>query len=331
MRISTTIPLHRARLRLMTAGLLAVSAGLLCGCSLEDPRDICCTDASAMTYTYRPYGTEAFTDYIFTLRHFLFLREGELIGELPPGEDLTYQPLDLPQGEYTMVTLGNAAASTVLNHDMCPHVSGFTLRHTPSTEGGHADELYWGIRHFAIDSDHRATDLGPTSGRTTPGALTRLTTEMNNIHCHITIRVEWANMPLYIGTHIMELDGVPSHYRLDPEEISDAGGFVIPEVSDSLTRHRISVAMDAHTLEGEFTTLRLTDEHIPTLRLYYNGEQVGPDMDLGKAFTAWGWHPSRIHVQKYQILVRLYGDGSAELSPSLDASVADWINGGTFS
>ena len=304
--------------------LTALAAAMaLCACTLDDPRDLCCPDALAMTYTYRPYGAEAFSENIGSLRHFLFDADGGYLTELPPGQDLQYQPLDLPEGTYTMVTVGNHGEATDLNHHQSPHLAALALTCTADR----ADELFWGVSRFAVADNGTATDLTPARDAV---RYTRLTTPMNNIHCHLTVRVEWANVPQYIGTYEMELSGVPSRYVLHPDSAAALpAGFTVP-VHDSLGTHRIYVTMVGQELLGEFVTLRYTDTDIPTLRLRYGDTQVGPDIDLGRAFEAWGWHPSRVHVQEYSVTVRLYGDGHAELSPRIEASVSDWIDGGTF-
>ncbi len=320
--------LHKAVLRKLAhlSGYLPIVsstvAAALCSCTLEDPRDLCCPDFCAMTYTYRPYGAEAFTDYITSLRHLLYDAEGAFIGELPPGESLQYQPLNLSEGYYTMVTLGNHGSATSVNHSEATHISELNLACTDDE----ADELYWGISRFAIDERGRGKLLNSkeTSARST------LTTPMNNIHCHLTVHVEWANMPPYIGVYEIELTGVPTGYTLHPEQATTAGGFLVP-VHNSSGKHSKRVMLDGLTLDATFTTLRYSDEAIPTLRLLFADEQVGPDIDLGRAFRSWGWHPSEIHVQDYKVNIRLYGDGSAEVSPLIYGSVNDWIDGGTFS
>ena len=316
--------LHNAHSGLQFIRLLAAFCGVMltCACTLDDPRDLCCPDSSAMLYTYRPYGTEAFTEYISSLRHFLYDSEGYYISEVPPGEDLQYQALDLPEGSYTMITIGNCGAATSLNHSTAAGLHDFALSCTDDT----ADELYWGVSRFAIDSHGLATDLTPD--RALPG-YSRLTTPMNNIHCHLTIRVEWANLPERIGTYEIELSGVPGRYNLHPDLAGCAGGFTVP-LHDTLTVHRQRVPMDALELNTEFITLRYTDESIPTLRLWFDGHRMGPDIDLARAFRTWGWYPSRVHVQKYTVNIRIYGDGRAEVSPHIGASVDDWIDGGTF-
>ena len=77
-------------------------------------------------------------------------------------------------------------------------------------------------------------------------------------------------------------------------------------------------------------TLRYSDAGIPTLRLFFGGEQVSPDIDIGRAFRSWGWFPSDTHIQEYELLIRIKANGNAELYPKINGSVEDWINGGSF-
>ena len=303
--------------------LTALAAAMaLCACTLDDPRDLCCPDALAMTYTYRPYGAEAFTEHIGSLRHFLFDADGGYMAELPPGQDLQYQPLDLPRGTYTMITLGNHGASTDLNHHQSPHLAALALTCTADR----ADELFWGVSRFAVADNGTATDLTPARDAV---RYTRLTTPMNNIHCHLSVRVEWANVPPYVGDYTMELDGVPGRYTLNPEMAADADGFVVP-LGEAYCACRQQVPLRSRELNAEFVTLRYTDTAIPVFRLYFGAEQIGPDIDLARAFATWGWHPSSTHVQEYSVSIRITSSGKAYLTPEVEATVEDWVDGGTF-
>ncbi len=329
MRLTTIKGFVNLSCRYLLAAVAAAWA--LCACSLDDSRDLCCLYAAAMVYSYKPYGAEAFDEHILSLRHFLFQRNGHFISELPAGDDLKYQPLSLPEGEYTMVTVGNAGEYSQTNHGEVPHLSGFGLQHVGTHSAApdalkNTDELYWGVRDFSVDDEGLLID---PVGRTRISAASPLTTYMNNIHCHLTVKVEWSNVPEHIGTYEMELDGVPAAYSLDPDEAADADGFIVP-VHSALHRHRLCVGMQAHELNGEFVTLRYTDEAIPVLRLRFAGQQVGPDIDLKRAFNTWGWRPSAVHVQKYAIKVRMHRNGTAELTPLVEASVEDWVDGGSF-
>ncbi len=213
------------------AARIAVLCLLLCSCSLDDYRDECCERGPAMRYSYCPYGQEAFAEYISTLRHYLFDEAGNYLGELPPGADLQYQPLSLDAGSYTMVTVGNASdhtlcecapqqgleASESLTEAALRRPGGYSLQRRPG--------LYWGVKSFTVDGEGGVLGL-PTKG--TRGAPEEMTTYMNNIHCHLEIKVVWDNMPEYIGDYEMELENVHAGYSLCPERSQQAGGFTVP-------------------------------------------------------------------------------------------------------
>lgn len=90
----------------MLAGSVAGLCLLLCACSLEDDRDICCGNIR-MEIRYVPYGVEELATYIRSLRHFVFDA-----GAVSCGDSLRRADPDvafsLPDGDYTLLTLGNA-------------------------------------------------------------------------------------------------------------------------------------------------------------------------------------------------------------------------------
>ncbi|MBD5234206.1 MAG: FimB/Mfa2 family fimbrial subunit [Bacteroidales bacterium] len=317
-------------LRLMA---IAIALCLVCSCSLEDDRDQCCTPCNVMHYTYRPFGSDDFKNHISSLRHFLFDDAGAFIEEIAPGSDLQYQYLPLTEGDYTIVTLGNTSEASHPNHYAGAPLEEFTLNHTLKFEdntgiSANTDELFWGVKNFHVESDGL---LSPATGSSrTAEERNTLVTPMNNIHCHLTVRVEWANLPQYIGDYEMELDGIATRYSLHPGNASDVGRFIVPK-GEMPSVHRIRVPMHGRELLGEFITLRYSDELIPVFRLLYGSEQITPDIDLARAFRIWGWRPSETHIQEYSIMIRIFSNGSVDIYPSIDASVDDWIDGGIFS
>ena len=154
-----------------------------------------------------------------------------------------------------------------------------------------------------------------------------MTTYMNNIHCHLEIKVVWDNMPEYIGDYEMELENVHAGYSLCPERSQQAGGFTVPACGEKRPPTGYACRCARRSSLREFVTLRYTDERIPTFRLWFGSEQITPDIDLGRAFRTWGWYPSNTHVQQYRIQVKIFGDGRVEVTPWLDTSVEDWVNG----
>lgn len=324
--------LIQSKMKMMSALIALILLALAhTACSVDDDRDLCCARTNVMRYSYRPTGREEFHGHIRSLRHLLYDGQGRFMRELDPGPELQEQSLDLPEGSYTILTLGNLLSTHSLLHADQPIISSLELH--PADAGvarealGNADELFWGVRHFDIDTNGMITDTGPDRRW---DDYTLPTTEMNNIHCHLRVVVEWYNMPEYLGDYVMELTGVPISYHLDPGLAGKAGGFIIPNHS-SLGTYRMNVPLISFELDGELITLRYTDTVIPTLRLLYGSVQIGPTIDLQKAFREWGWYPSRHHVQEYAIRIKLFGDGRAEVSPLIEGSVSDWINGGYFS
>ena len=305
---------------------------ILCGCTLEDERDLCCPDPLTMHFVYRPLGVNTFHNNIHTLRHFLFDGEGTFITEIPQSSEIDRLGLNMNPGSYTMVTVGNMSGNTLHEYGEEKTISQFLLRHTaPAKRNLQAfditDELFWGVKHFSIDSDSR----GAEESLSRIGYATNvLVTEMSNIHCHLNVTVEWVGRPPYVGNYEMELSGIHTKYSLNPESATlTADGFSVPEGQDC-SDYRLDVPLRQLGLRAEFVTLRYTDASIPTLRIKFDGKTVIPEIDLGKAFRAWGWHPSATHVQEYNILLRVINENHVDVVPMIEGSVADWVNGGSF-
>lgn len=97
---------HRIVFRLLAAALLLSSAG----CSIDDDRDVCCGNV-VVEYRYLPYGVDELPTYITSMRHFVFDGDGRYVCEVGDGSNSRRQRFTLPDGDYTMVTLGNAGGS----------------------------------------------------------------------------------------------------------------------------------------------------------------------------------------------------------------------------
>lgn len=306
------------KVRHICCKVFLVASLVPCSCSLEDERDLCCNQV-VMEYSYQPYREEAFSEYIQSLRHYLFDMGGNYIGEIPADITLTRQRLSLEAGDYTMVTVGNASANTLCECDPAEGLSDFSLSVHEKFEKSeevlcNTDQLYWGVKEFTVAK----------SGQQ------RFVTMMNNIHCHLEVQVVWNNMPEYIGDYEMELSGVPGGYVLCPDSCSQVNGFVIPKTDEGICSHRLRVPLKSQKLYGEFITLRYTDVSIPFFRLWYQNKPITGRINLKKAFREWGWFPSRVHVQQYRIQLKVFGNGTVEVSPWIDTTIEDWVNGGTF-
>ena len=185
---------------------------------------------------------------------------------------------------------------------------------TPSGEYLDADELYWGVCRMHVDGSRQQT----------------FTTYMNNIHCHLHVKVMWHNMPEDVGAYRMEIGQVPVGYSLCPDRCHTVGDKLIPAGNGKLATHVERTPLKAQELRGEFVTMRYTAEHIPVFRLWFGDKAVTEPIDLRRAFRTWGWNPDAAAVQEYRIQLTLFADGSVEVRPWIDADVEDWQDGGTF-
>lgn len=313
--------------------LLAISSVcLLNSCSLSDDRDLCCPGSTVMLYRYLPYGRDQFREYIHTLDHYLYDQSGHFVGKVEPGADLQRQPLYLDEGIYTMITVGNASDFTLLQHSGEEKLDNFFLSTAIRNKSVpdaiyNGDELYWGIKRFIVDNKGFTKSLEKND----EDAPTQIVTFMNNIHCHLQIRVEWTNMPPYIGEYELKLEGIATRYSMNPDNALTTGNreFIVPS-GDHHTSHTLSVPLKSRELYGEFITLRYTDDNIPVLHIRFGEEEITPPIDLSRAFRSWGWKPSNTHVQDYRIRLVIRGNGSVDVSPDISATVEDWVNGGIF-
>lgn len=160
---------------------------------------------------------------------------------------------------------------------------------TPSGEYLDADELYWGVCRMHVDGSRQQT----------------FTTYMNNIHCHLHVKVMWHNMPEDVGAYRMEIGQVPVGYSLCPDRCHTVGDKLIPAGNGKLATHVERTPLKAQELRGEFVTMRYTAEHIPVFRLWFGDKAVTEPIDLRRAFRTWGWNPDAAAVQEYRIQLTL--------------------------
>lgn len=304
---------------------------LLCvafiSCDIEDERDLCC-DRIVMEYQYLQEGEDVFAENVRSLRHFLFDGEGCFLQEVPPGDNLRIQLLEpLETGDYTMVTAGNASASTTLEvPDKGGLLRDFMLQ-VSAANTGNADRLYYGIRRFTLvkESAHREQ---------------RFVTSLSNVHCTLKVTVKWQNLPPVLTNepvYRLVLDDCAGDYELDGE-----GGYALGEKSflyspDWNRRHTLDCSLQGLQLIETFISLRYTTDHLPVLHLLYRepgaeGEytRITPPLDLKKAFAAWGYNPSAVERQEYKIIITIYLDQHVGVKVEAEAGVADWVEGGSF-
>ncbi len=289
---------------------------LFSSCSLDDDRDLCCGNMM-MEIKYVPYGVEEFSTYIHSLRHFVFDANGRYVNEIAAGSDLQRLRFSLPDGDYTMLTLGNADTPLAFKAEdqTLESLEVELSRLTPSGRYLNADQLYWGVCDMHVDQSRE----------------NRFVTYMNNIHCHLHVKVMWHNMPSDVGDYRMELRQVPVGYSLCPQRSQVIGDKVIPAPNGDVATHVQRTPLKSQELRDEFITMRYTRQNIPTYQLWFGDKAITGPIDLSRAFRTWGWDPEATAVQEYRIQLTIYADGTVEVRPWVDADIEDWQDGGSFS
>ncbi len=321
--------------RCMGALLLLLSLGVMSSCSLDDELDECC-ESVTLHYRYvRQDLNDEFRSFIKEMRHFLFDGEGRFLRELPnPSNRQDLHIGNLSEGDYSVITIANATqANTTLSQLAASGstLSEFqlTLNHLLSAETyGNGDELFWNTRKVSVVRNQRRHYI----------------CDLSNIHCHLFVRVKWHSLPKHTGDYTMRLMQVPVGYRLEPTladtlvirgdgstDFQSSESRVVhtfPAFNGNFQSHERVVPLYNLELEGEFVTLRYSDDHIPVLQIFFGDEAITKPLDLLKAFRAWSWYPNRHPEQIYKIDITIYDDGRVVLNQWAEATVMDWIDGG---
>lgn len=305
---------------------------VLAGCinGLDDPRDLCCSNA-IVHYRYVRYANDEYREFVHGMRHFLFRQDGVYIGEVPsnPANPQDLELKGLAQGRYTIVTVGNAGTdSKGENTVLSPLESGkskladfqLALYGTDQLRRN-SEELFWNT--ISVDLTDRKTE--------------KYTADLANIHCHLQYRVVWQDAPDLDGTYRMEMTGASDGYSLDPAQASPeitvnaqhSIKHLFPKHSDRLTGYESKTDLFQHRLEGEIVSLRYRDDRIPTIRLFHGDQAITKPIDLGRVFAEWGWRPDKRAEQIYRIEIRINRDGSITIRPWNEVTIADWQPGGT--
>lgn len=293
-------------------------------CDVADDRDLCC-DRVVMNYLYISDGEDVFRQNISSLRYFLFDGNECFLRELPSEANLQYQYLKkLEAGRYTIVAIGNVSEVTRL---VVPEKGSSLQDFNSGLSGGgdiNADPLYYGIRFFTVAA----------------GEVEReqfFITHMANVHCKLRVTVRWKNLPPVMSSepcYRVALSGCAASYELDNRQGYPLGEKNIPYTPAWDREYYRDCALENLELKAGFVTLRYTDEHIPVLNILCkqeNGyEAVTPEIDLKKAFAAWGYRPSTVERQEYKIIVTVYLDGHVGVKLESEVGVMDWVNGGSF-
>lgn len=288
------------------------------GCSLEDERDLCCGQ-NVMRYTYHIAGEEIIDKVAEKMEYHLFDSTGMYLHPLSAcSETWDWLSLEgLSAGRYTIVAIANLYGYGSLHGHVCSGLDKFRLEvDSLFGEDGtfcSGDSLYWGEQEFCIEEGTKRT----------------FTTEMNNIHCCLDVKVEWERLPQYSEGYRFCLEGVGKGVGLHQDDNTlAAGGHLFPYVADYSGRMMIDVPLYRLTLEESMYTLRYTDKNIPVFRLYNGDTPVTRPIDLKRAFREWGWYPDSDAEQRYSIRLKIRADGSIIVNPGIEGMINDWIDGG---
>lgn len=316
----------------------------LSGCDTRDMRDECCEEV-VLDYRYVRSYVDDYLRHIFTERHFLFDSQGLFIREVSSLSTNRQHVVlrSLPVGTYTMLTVGNVTPGTTFLTSLVPEESRLSdvrlallKKHSSGSCFTNTDELFWNERRFS------------TSSR----AKHRYICDMANIHCHLSLMIEWeiappSGSPLF-GVELTNL--TPGYaLRTDADRMLVVRGtpspgadrhepsldYIVHDFPHSESPADVVVRSDAELRSGilfvDLTTLRYLDDRIPIVQIIHDGKKLfNKPIDLTPMFHDWGWFPNRHAEQIYRVNLRIFEDGRVEVRPWAMTEVLDWENGGSF-
>ena len=303
------------RFRLLIFGLMAT---LLIGCSLYDERDECCAQ---ITFHFQEMisGSDCFNNDIYSLRHFLYDAEGQFLKEVYSDHD-DMQNLrlnELQDGNYTLVTLANSSEEHTLI-ETATSLDKMRVSLIGENEDGSfqsADQLYWNIQNFMVVKELQQY----------------YKCDLSNIHCHLHVFVKWKYLPSYKGSFVMKLTKVPADYHGGKAYIMTRNiDYYFPMETQRKVYHSIEVKPYNFELDGEFITHRWSDDNIPILQLFNNGEAITGKIYLEKPFKEWMWMPSKQPIQDYWIKLEIDSDGKTYVNRWIPGRILDWEDGGVI-
>lgn len=300
----------------LTASIVLVL--MLSGCNViyENSR---CND-TIVRFQYHYNNADRFDEYIFNIRYFLFDSDGIYAGELehPAGIMSEADVTELPEGNYTVIALANLHDYATLTDPAATSIANFRLKVSKlgreTGDFANGDPLFWGEQSFRIGPDAKPAYIH----------------EMSCIHCVLSLRVEWEDVPEYSDGYRFRLIDVGSENAMDFDNGLHIGEKEFPEVTYAGAGMTEEVPLRRFALQARLTTLRYSETHIPDFQLYHDDKPVLYPVSLSNAFKQWGWHPDTDPVQEYEIRIVIHRDGSITLHPSLAVNINDWEDGGTL-
>ena len=332
MNVDSDLRPSRLPRRLWSLLLLLVLVG---GCDIDDEFPDCNYNARIdFFYTLDgqanvlPLYIHRMTDYVFDANHTLIeihTRERQ--------SAQSYRGLQLPPGQYSVVSWGNARDATTIVPAQIGHtrldemmlyldnpVDAIRKRTAADlVTHSNADKLYYGCCDIEVK----------------PQGISRGWIEMTHSHCRLGITVKWKRgAPLDTQDFHMELRDIAGTYRFTAkQEIPNPyhppgyapGFYAIPQEGTTRVNHWLNTEMSiTRAVKGEFVTLRLTNDDHPIFCLYAGEKAVMKEIDLHKYFTTMQITLDRNLRQEFDLVMEVQPDGTVIVSP---ARISDWQQG----
>lgn len=297
-----------------------VMACLLLSCSVDDPRDECCT-TDMLQFRFLHQGSDRFSERILKMQYHLFGADGTYIREMAAyGGDLSRVSLaGLSPGTYVLVGIGNLDGYGELSDAWSGGLQQFSLHVTRYADSSpdlfaNGDPLYYGIREFTVEQ----------------GKSNTFVADMAHIHCCLHLRVEWEGVPAHPDGYSFRLSGIGGGVDMHVGNASFIGTLPFPAVHPYEDGMAVGVSLQSLALQKKLYTLRYADAHIPVFTLYNGSRAVTKPISLADVFRSWGWTPSATPVQEYQVTMRIMLNGDIEIRQGFKSSVSDWEDGGVI-
>lgn len=291
-------------------------AGLTLSSCHKDLTDDAEEDSNKVILRYTIPAVVDFDKSIYNMRWLLYDSQGHYVRELDmqPRHRQTFELADMPDGQYTVINVGNTTDRTFFEH--MESLDSLQLWANTRDEGGwyeNVDCIYWQMRTFTLSDN----------------GVTRVDMPLANSHCHLHVHVWWKGLPGRSGLWTMRLYDVSVNYYAGRQG-QNIATLDHPLLGEATGEHRITVEPLNFELDGEFVVFRWTDSHVPKLQIWCNDEAASPLIDLGKVFGEWHWSPDRTVAQDYYLDVQINDDGSADVSTWGRGRIADWVDGGVI-
>lgn len=302
--------------------LLVVTILLCNSCEIGAPLEDCNYNVR-LSFYYSDYtATNRLRDYVASMTDYLYDAQGKLLGVLVRTRaSVSVRTLQLPPGDYTLVSWGNLSDKT---------------RVEPSSpEGAKLEEMQLrqnnpAAQDAAMQNNGERLHYARVDFTVPPSGMVRKTVYAG--HAYLNLKVTVAGLPGARGNdYTMRLDGTHPGYAFTHYNAVGTQGFTMyvptPHRREEVP-HLVSGCRGNGYGEiyGEFVTARLTGQTVPVFSLWKDGERVLRDVELKTFFDTMLIDMDHNDCQDFEIRITVDGDRVYIQFISL----GDWIDGGSF-